>query len=133
MILLTIFGLKIFMPLYLIYLHFLSFNFIAVASISGFYVYIILLLYKILDNEDLKKRLNIVGGVAQMLDFELEDDEKPKEEEAGGASGAANASIKKYGIDLNNKIDITCPISLETWDNCRRISLILDREKSQKF
>lgn len=118
------------MPVYLIHLHFLEFHLIPVASISGFYVYIILLLYKILDNDDLKKRMKIMEAISDMVDFQedvpLSDPNKTEQQQFP-------IKINTYGIDLANKVDITCPISLETWDNARRIALILDREKSQKF
>lgn len=40
---------------------------------------------------------------------------------------------KGKAIEFKNKLDITCLLSLETWDNARRISLLIDAEKSKKY
>lgn len=63
-----------------------------------------------MNNEDLKRRDKIVKEVMNLCDF------KDAEE---------SSFIKK--------LDVTCPLSLETWDNARRIVCQLDVENTAKF
>lgn len=81
----------------------MSIEWMSILNISGFYIYMISILYTTMNNEDLKRRNKIVEDVNKLCDFK----NIPESE-------------------FIKKLDVTCSLSLETWDNARRIVCQLD-------
>ncbi|EAR99392.1 transmembrane protein, putative (macronuclear) [Tetrahymena thermophila SB210] len=102
--------LKVIIPLwYLIGKSKLHIDLMSILNISGFYIYMISILYTTMNNQDLKRRNFIIDmGINKLCDF-------------------------KYVEDFTEKLDVTCPLSLETWDNSRRIFCQIDQESTTKF
>ncbi|EGR34777.1 hypothetical protein IMG5_002490 [Ichthyophthirius multifiliis] len=85
-------------------------DFVSILLICGFYIYMISILYPTMNNADLRRRLLIVKNVSMLCDFKDAKDE-----------------------DFVRRIDITCPVSIETWDNSRRIGFQLDKHNTVQF
>lgn len=116
-------------------------------SITLFYIYIMAVLIPLLSHEDLKRRTYILQQLDYLIkfqqDFEVEEDIKRMEEYRGDSPSKktdayAISQLKQSGVgEITSKwqlkLDVTCIISLETWDNCRRAALVMDSKRSEKY
>lgn len=113
-------------------------------SISLFYIYMMCVLYPLLSHEDLKRRTYILESLNQLIlfqrDVKLDEDDfdyKGNSPDINANIDAAdhlkNSSIHNIKSELQLKVDITCIVSLETWDNCRRAAVLMDQKRSEKY
>jgi hypothetical protein len=56
-------------------------QFFPFAIISGFYVYLIFIMYSIFNNEDLKRRIKINNALNQIINFDANIDEEENDEQ----------------------------------------------------
>jgi hypothetical protein len=83
------------------------------------------ILYRTLNNEDLKRRILIMKNLDQLITF-VEVKKLVRDPNT-------NTDVPMNVIEFEKKIDISCTLSLETWDNSRRIAVQIDKEKSAKY
>lgn len=114
-------------------------------SITVFYIYIMAVLIPLLSHEDLKKRTYILQQLDYLIkfqpDFEIEEDimgeyhgDSPsKKTDSYAISQLKQSNFGEITSKWQLKIDVTCIISLETWDNCRRAALVMDSKRSEKY
>ena len=117
----------------------------SVFSITLFYIFIIAVLFPLVSHEDLKRRTYILESLNRLILFQkdLTLDEEEIADYDGSSPGRKTKQdtlnqLKSSGIEhvtseLQLKIDVTCVISLETWDCCRRAAVLMDQKRSEKF
>jgi len=117
-------------------------NNFAVFSITLFYIFIIAVLFPLVSHEDLKRRTYILESLNKLILFQRDlqlDEEDLADSDSPGRKTYLDSmnQLRSSGIDLFSelqlKIDVTCVISLETWDNCRRAAVLMDQKRSEKF
>jgi len=77
-VLLLILGFKIILPSFVLIIYYANkFNFLYIYVVSLFYIYVLLIMYRIIDNSDMKKRTFLLAALNQLVDFyEIKEDDE---------------------------------------------------------
>lgn len=106
-------------------------------SIILFYFYMMTVLSPLLSHEDLKRRTYILDTLDKYISFRTEIIEEEEEEENSLENEIPQKKEEMVSSYMPSekipKIDVTCAISLQTWDTCRRVAVLMDQKKSEKY
>lgn len=120
-------------------------NYFALFSITLFYIYIMAVVYPLLSHEDLKRRTYILDQLDYLIKFQqdisIDDDvfheykgnSPSKKTDSYAAEQLKISGVREITSKWQLKLDVTCIISFETWDNCRRAALVMDTKRSEKY
>ncbi len=117
----------------------------SVFAITLFYIFIMAVLFPLLSHEDLKRRTFILESLNLLVAFQ-QDSTLDEENIAAYEGNSPTRKAKKDALlqlklsgtenattELQLKMDVTCLISLQTWDNCRRAAVLMDQKRSERF
>lgn len=89
----------------------------------GMYLNMISILIGLIINDDLKERKYILNVLETLIIRKgIEDEEEVRDEHHFFSEGSDLPFNNKY------KLDLSCNLSLESWDNARRLTILLNKE-----
>lgn len=104
-------------------------------TITLFYLHLMLIVIPLISHEDLGRRTYILECLNKIIFMENSKNEKEPNDnqmKENNKDSFRNSDMDS-SVTISSQIDITCLITLETWDNCRRTAILLDQERSKKF
>lgn len=105
-------------------------------AITLFYLHLMLIVFPLISHEDLGRRTYILECLNKFIFMESsknksETEVNPKPDNENKDS--FKISVMDSSVTISSPIDITCLVTLETWDNCRRTAILLDQDRSKKY